>query len=100
LASPAKAPVSCPETRTSAHGEILYFAGLVEKLGRASEETALPPSVTDVRTLLAWLRRRGENRERALAENAVRMTVNRQFVALDSPVHSDAEIANVAMRPD
>lgn len=41
--------------------KILYFAGLVEKLGRASEETELPPAVTDVRTLLAWLRLRGEN---------------------------------------
>lgn len=78
--------------------KILYFAILVEKLGRASEETDLPSSVTDVRTLLAWLRQRGENWEHALAENAVRVTVNRQFVALDSPVDNNAEIAIVAMR--
>ncbi|MGE5241742.1 MAG: MoaD/ThiS family protein [Bacteroidota bacterium] len=80
--------------------KILYFAILVEKLGRASEETDLPPSVTDVRALLAWLRQRGENWEHALAENAVRVTVNRQFVALDSPVDNNAEIAIVAMRPN
>jgi molybdopterin synthase sulfur carrier subunit len=79
--------------------KILYFAALVEKLGRASEEVALPPSVTDVRTLLAWLRRRGENWERALADEAVRVTVNRQIVALDTPVDDRAEIAIVAMRP-
>lgn len=78
--------------------KILYFAGLVEKLGRASEETELPPAVTDVRTLLAWLRQRGENGEHTLAENAVRVTVNRQFVAPDSPVDNNAEIAIVAMR--
>jgi molybdopterin synthase sulfur carrier subunit len=70
----------------------------VEKLGRTSEETDLPPSVTDVRTLLTWLRQRGENWEHALAENAVRVTVDRQFVALDSPVDNHAEIAIVAMR--
>ena len=72
----------------------------MKKLGRASEEIELPPSVTDVRTLLAWLRQRGENREHMLAENAVRVTINRQFVALDSPVDNHAEIAIVAMRPD
>lgn len=33
-----------------------------------------------------------------LAENAVRVTVNRQFVAPDSPVDNNAEIAIVAIR--
>ncbi|HYA38635.1 MAG TPA: MoaD/ThiS family protein [Candidatus Methylomirabilis sp.] len=80
--------------------KILYFAILVDRLGRASEETALPASVTDVRTLLAWLRRRGDNWNRALADNAVRVTINRQIVALDSPVDDNAEIAIVSMRPD
>lgn len=43
--------------------KILYFSILVDKFGRSSEEVSLPGSVTDVRTLLAWLRMRGDIRE-------------------------------------
>ena len=39
--------------------KLLYFAALADRLGRTSEETALPATITDVRTLLAWLRGRG-----------------------------------------
>lgn len=38
---------------------ILYFAYLVDKLGRAQEDMALPATVQDVRGLLAQLRARG-----------------------------------------
>lgn len=39
--------------------KLLYFATLADRLGRTSEEAALPATVTDVRALLAWLRGRG-----------------------------------------
>ncbi len=39
--------------------KILYFADLVDRLGRASEEVVLPAEVTTVESLLAWLRGRG-----------------------------------------
>ena len=51
--------------------KILYFATLVDKLGSASEEVTLPATVADVQALLAWLRARGANWERALAQGAV-----------------------------
>ncbi len=57
-----------------------YFAGLVDTLGRAAEDVALPD---DVRT-------RGDS--------AVRVTVNKQFVNLDAPVVAADEIALVATR--
>ena len=56
---------------------ILYFAGRVDGLGRAAEEVDLPASVTNVYSLLAWLHLRGAW-ARALANDAVRVTVGRQ----------------------
>lgn len=78
--------------------KLLYFASLVDKLGSTSEEVALPASVTDIRTLLAWLRARGENWERALTENAVQVTVNRQFAVPETKIDNTCEIALVSAR--
>lgn len=79
--------------------KILYFADLVDRLGRASEEVALPAEVTTVESLLAWLRRRGGAWESALRGDAVRVTVNKQFSVATSPVKNQDEIALVPARP-
>ena len=79
--------------------KILYFAALVEKLGIAFEEVTLPAAVSDVRALLAWLRTRGDNWEHALTETGVRVTVNRQFAALETAIDKSMEIAIVPARP-
>lgn len=78
---------------------ILYFANLVDKLGSASEEVRLPATITDVRALLTWLRSRGGNWETALAEQMVRVTVNRQFAALETRINDSMEIGIVPARP-
>lgn len=78
--------------------KILYFSILVDKLGHAEEQVALPGSVTDVRTLLAWLRTRGGNWEKSLHEGAVKVTLNRQFAEADSAVNDNMEIAIVPAR--
>jgi molybdopterin synthase sulfur carrier subunit len=78
---------------------ILYFAGLVDRLGRAAEEAELPASVTNVQSLLAWLRLRGEPWERALADGAVRVTVDRQFSVAETPISNANEIALINTRP-
>jgi len=77
---------------------LLYFAGLVDTLGRASEDVGLPAEVGSVRDLLAWLRRRGGAREAVLADEAVRVTVNKQFAAPEHPVRDRNEIALVPTR--
>ncbi len=64
---------------------ILYFAGLVDMLGRVAEDVTLPAEVRDVRAS-------------ALGDSAVRATVNKQFVNLDAPVAAADEIALVATR--
>ena len=78
--------------------KILYFSTLVDKVGSSSEEVNLPESVTDVRALLAWLRARGGNWENALKENAVQVTVNRQFAVVGTAVKNKMEIAIVPAR--
>jgi molybdopterin synthase sulfur carrier subunit len=75
--------------------KLLYFAALADRLGRTAEEVELPAGITDVRALLAWLRSRGGVWESLLAENAVQVTVNRQFASLDTGIDDRLEIAIV-----
>ncbi len=78
--------------------KILYFAQLVDLLGRASEEVTLPDHARDVRGLLTWLRSRGGNWQRLLVEDAVRITIDRQFGDLDSALSDANEIALINSR--
>lgn len=79
--------------------KILYFAGLADVLDRTSETAQLPPDVANVRALLACLRARGGVWTGALADGAVRVTVNKQFANLDTKLGADDEIAIVPLRP-
>jgi molybdopterin synthase sulfur carrier subunit len=79
--------------------KILYFATLVDQLGRASEELTLPGDVRDVRGLLGFLRARGGAWEQALAEAAIKVTVDRQFANADTGITDRSEIALVGARP-
>ena len=79
--------------------KILYFAALVDALGSAAEDVTLPAAIDDVRALLAWLRTRGKNWEQTLVENAVRVTVNKQFGTLETKIDNTCEIALISARP-
>ncbi len=79
--------------------KIVYFAKLVDRLGRDSEDADLPASVTDVGSLLAWLRRRGGDWDKFLKDDAVKVTINREFVTLASPLTSGDEVAIVPSHP-
>ncbi len=73
---------------------LLYFAWLRARIGRAEEVVPLPPQVTDVAGLLAWLRTRGDGYAAALQDLAVvRVAVNPDYVGPDHPVHDGDEIA-------
>jgi molybdopterin synthase sulfur carrier subunit len=72
---------------------ILYFARLATRLGKTSEDVALPPTITDMRALLAWLRERGGNWAKLLDEADLKMTVNRQFVEPDAALKDGDEVA-------
>ena len=74
--------------------KILYFAWLREKTGVAEEEVSPPDSVTDVRGLVEWLRRRGGGYAEAFADlGPVRVAVNLEHVTMDQAVEPDDEVA-------
>jgi molybdopterin synthase sulfur carrier subunit len=74
--------------------QVLYFARLREAFGCEREQVALPEAVADVAGLTAWLRRRGEAWERELAPNKpVRIAVNQDMAAADTPVKDGDEVA-------
>ena len=72
---------------------ILYFASLADQLGRASEDVDLPGSVTDIATLLAWLRKRGGKWDKLLADDRIKVTVDRQFAEPGMAVANTSEVA-------
>jgi DUF971 family protein/molybdopterin converting factor small subunit len=78
---------------------ILYFAYLAQHLRKESEEVTLPPEVADVTALLAWLRRRERERGYLLADDKVRITVNRQFTEPFTRLDDGDEIAIVPTSP-
>ncbi len=78
---------------------LVFFAKLVDRLGRVSEEADIPGSVSDVGALLAWLRRRGGDWDTYLKDEAVRVTVNREFATLDSALAPGDEVAIVPSHP-
>ena len=77
---------------------ILYFAHLVELLGRDNEVLFLPMSVNDLHGLMAHLAKRQEHWETVFAKNPERLkiTVNKQFAEFDTPIKGGDEIAFVA----
>jgi molybdopterin synthase sulfur carrier subunit len=75
---------------------ILYFAYLVDKLGRAQEDLALPETVRDVRGLLAQLRARGGVWENALTEEKVQVLVNKKFSTPETTITDTDVVAIVS----
>lgn len=88
-----------PEPEGGMRVSVLYFARLVDRLGRDSEELRLPPEVTTIGSLLDWLRARGGNWETYLAEGSVQATVNRDFAKPDTAFRDGDEIAIVPTHP-
>jgi molybdopterin synthase sulfur carrier subunit len=74
---------------------ILYFAKVAEKVGETQETVTLPPEVRDVRGLLAWLRGRGADWDKALADDRVQVLVDRQQTTPDTAVSDRNEVAIV-----
>lgn len=74
--------------------KLLYFAWLRERIGLAEEEVTPPPNVTDVTSLIAWLRGRGPGYALALAKpEAIRVAVNQQYRKGGAPVRAGDEVA-------
>jgi molybdopterin synthase sulfur carrier subunit len=73
---------------------ILYFAWVREKVGTGEEQVELPPDVTTVRGLTAWLAGRSEEHRTALADLArIRVAVDQAFANPDAPIAGAREVA-------
>jgi molybdopterin converting factor small subunit len=78
---------------------ILYFIQLAKIAGKDEEEIVIPDSVTNVETLLVWLRKRGERWNEPFADGKVQVTVNRQFAEPYTLIEHGDEVA-IVPRPN
>lgn len=75
--------------------KILYFIHLAKVTGKDEEEVVLPDSVTNVESLLDWLRKRGLRWADEFIDSKVQVTVNRQFAEPYTLVEHGDEVAVV-----
>ena len=74
--------------------QILYFAWMRERAGRAQEQMELPQGVATVGGLAAWLRARDEAGAAAFAHlSTVRAAGNQVFAPPDAAIADGDEIA-------
>ena len=73
--------------------KILFFAGLREALGLSSEDLSLPPGMTTVGELRAFLATRGEPWTALASARNLRFAVNQTMVGADAPLADDDEVA-------
>ncbi len=74
--------------------KILYFAWVKQKTGRAEETLEMPESVTNVATLIHFLRKRGSGYQEAFKNPAlIRVAVNQQHTDFNTVLHPDDEVA-------
>jgi sulfur-carrier protein len=73
---------------------LMYFAWVREKIGRGREDVTVPPDVTTVADLIAWLRTRGPEYENAFARpEVIRTAINQVHAKTDAPITGAREIA-------
>jgi molybdopterin converting factor subunit 1 len=74
--------------------QILYFAWVREKIGRAGEELVLPTGVADVGGLMRHLASLSPGHAAAFANpTAIRAAINQDFAGLGDPVSDADEVA-------
>jgi molybdopterin synthase sulfur carrier subunit len=73
---------------------LLYFAWVKEKVGRASEDIAVPEHVTTVAELIAWLKSRGPEFANAFErQDVIRAAIDQSHVRHDARIGAAREIA-------
>ena len=74
---------------------LLYFIELARISGKDEEQVTIPDSVTNVETLLNWMRKRGDRWKEPFTDNRLQVTVNKQFSEPYTLVEHGDEIAFV-----
>jgi molybdopterin synthase sulfur carrier subunit len=74
--------------------KLVYFAWVRERVGKAEEEIALPPSIATVADLVEWLAGRGEEYAYAFENRKViRAAIDRRHVPQGTAIAGAREIA-------
>ena len=74
--------------------KLIYFAWVRERIGKPDERLALPNDVRTVKDLLAFLKRRGDGYEAALAfPEVIRVAIDQEHVGHDAALAGAREIA-------
>ncbi len=80
---------------------LMYFMkNMLNVTRKETEELALPESIREVEKLLKLLRMRGEDWARMFADDAVQITVNKQFAELFTKLEDGDEVAFVPVSKD
>jgi DUF971 family protein/molybdopterin converting factor small subunit len=79
---------------------MLYFTYLVKQLRKESEELQLPTAVSDVRSLIEWLRKRDSSLAHLFREGSIRVTVNKQFAEPFTRIDDGDEVALIPTSPN
>ena len=73
---------------------LLYFGWVRTQIGIGGETLEPPADITDVRTLIEWLKQRGESYRVALEDlTTIRVAVNQEMANLDATISSEDEVA-------
>ena len=74
--------------------KLLYFAWVRERIGTAEEDLQLPDDITNIDSLLIWLKDQSEGHATALVEkDRLRIAVNQSYVRGNHTVTDSDEIA-------
>ena len=89
------------DTNGDATIRLMYFmTNMLKVTKKETEELQLPGSIREVEKLLKLLRMRGADWERMFADDAVQITVNKQFAELFTKLEDGDEVAFVPVSKD
>jgi molybdopterin synthase sulfur carrier subunit len=74
--------------------QVLYFGWVKSRIGIGKEELSPPPEVTNVASLIDWLKGRGDSYANAFEDStALRVAVNQEIAPLDAAIADGDEVA-------
>ena len=74
--------------------QLLYFAWIRTNLGVSGESVDVPSDISEVRSLIEWLSKRGESYRAVCSDlSLIRVAVNQEYVDLDNAITKGDEIA-------
>ena len=74
--------------------KLVYFAWVRERIGKADEDVAPPPSISTVTDLIDWLAKRGEEYAHAFENpKIIRAAIDKRHVQPNATIAGAREIA-------